>query len=42
MANTKHFRTIARYLEQREWIAEADADYGLFVMTSSGIAEAVG
>ena len=38
MANTKHFRTIARYLEEQGWIAEAD--YGVFVVTTSGIAEA--
>ena len=40
MADTEHFRTIAKYLEQRGWIAEADADYGVFVVTTSGIAEA--
>ena len=40
MANTKHFRTIARYLEEQGWIAEVDADYGVFVVTTSGIAEA--
>ena len=42
MANTKHFRTIARYLEEQGWIAEVDADYGVFVVTASGIAEVVG
>ena len=42
MVDTEHFRTIARYLEERGWIAEADADYGVFVVTASGIAEAVG
>jgi RIO-like serine/threonine protein kinase len=40
MADTEHFRTIAKYLEERGWIAEADADYGVFVVTTSGIAEA--
>jgi hypothetical protein len=40
MADTEHFRTIARYLEERGWIAEADADYGVFVVTASGIAKA--
>ena len=42
MADTEHFRTIAKYLEERGWIAEADADYGVFVVTTSGIAEATG
>jgi hypothetical protein len=43
-ANTvdaEHFRTIARYLEKQGWIAEADAEYGVFVVTVSGIAEAI-
>ena len=39
MVDAEHFRTIAKYLEQRGWIAEADADYGVFVVTASGIAE---
>ena len=39
MADTEHFKMIAKYLEQRGWIAEADADYGVFVVTASGIAE---
>jgi hypothetical protein len=42
MADTEHFRTIAKYLEERGWVAEADADYGIFVVTASGIAEATG
>jgi len=42
MVDTEHFRTIARYLEERGWIAEADAEYGVFVVTASGIAEAIG
>ena len=42
MADTEHFRTIAKYLEQRGWIAEADVDYGIFVVTASGIDEATG
>ena len=41
MADTEHFRTIAKYLEERGWIAEADADYGVFVVTASGIEEAM-
>ena len=39
--DAEHFRTIAEYLEQREWVAEADADYGVFVVTAFGIAEAI-
>jgi hypothetical protein len=42
MVDTQHFRTIARYLEEQGWIAEADADYGVFVVSASGIAEAIG
>jgi hypothetical protein len=42
MVDTEHFRTIAKYLEERGWIAEADADYGVFIVTASGIAEAIG
>jgi hypothetical protein len=40
MADTEHLKVIAEYLEQRGWIAEADADYGLFVLSASGIEEA--
>jgi hypothetical protein len=39
MTDTEHFRTMAKYLEERGWIAEADTDYGVFVVTTSGIAE---
>ena len=39
MLDSEHFRTIAKYLEEREWIAQADADYGVFVVSTSGIAE---
>ena len=42
MLDTEHFRTIAKYLEERGWIAQADADYGVFIVTASGIAEAIG
>ena len=41
MADTEHFRTMAKYLEERGWIAQADADYGVFVVTASGIEEAM-
>ena len=30
-------RPIAEYLKQRGWISEGDADYGVFVVTASGI-----
>ena len=40
MADAELFRTIARYLEEQGWIA--DADYGVLVLTASGIAEAIG
>ena len=42
MVDAEHFRTIARYLEERGWIADADADYSVFVVTVSGIAEVIG
>ena len=42
MVDAKHFRTIARYLQEQGWIADADAEYGLFVVTASGVAEAIG
>jgi hypothetical protein len=41
MADTEHFRTMTEYLEERGWIAQADADYGVFVVTASGIEEAM-
>jgi hypothetical protein len=41
MADIEHFRTIAKYLEERGWIAEADADYGIFMVTPEGIDEAM-
>ena len=40
MVDAEHFRTIARYLEEQGWVA--DAEYGVFVVTASGIAEAIG
>ena len=42
MVDAEHFRTIARYLEEQGWIADADADYGVFVVRASGIVEAIG
>ena len=29
MLDTEHLGTTAKYLEERGWIAEADADYGV-------------
>jgi hypothetical protein len=40
MADTEHFRMMAKYLEEQGCIAEADTDYGVFVVTVSGIEEA--
>ena len=42
MVDAEHFRTIARYLEEQGWITDADADYGVFVVSASGIAKAIG
>ena len=41
MVDVEHFRMIARYLEEQGWIADADAEYGVFVVSASGIAEAI-
>jgi hypothetical protein len=35
------FLAIAEYLEGRGWIAEADADYEVFVLTPEGLDEAM-
>ena len=35
------FCAIAEYLDSRGWIAEADADYGVFDLTPEGIDAAV-
>ena len=42
MVSLEDFIAIAEYLEVRGWIAEADVDYGVFVVTGSGIDEAMG
>jgi hypothetical protein len=42
IVDAEHFRTIARYLEEQGWIADADAEYGVFMVPASGIAEAIG
>ena len=41
IVDMEHFRTILRYLEEKGWIADADAEYGVFVVSASGIAEAI-
>lgn len=40
MVDLEGFRAIAEYLETKGWIAEADSDYGIFVVTRAGIDEA--
>ena len=40
ISDVAEFLTIVQYLDQRGWIAEADADYGAFVLTPEGIDEA--
>jgi hypothetical protein len=40
MVSSEDFIAIAEYLEERGWIAEADSDYGVFVVTALGIDEA--
>jgi hypothetical protein len=42
MVDAEHFRTIARYLQEQGWIADADAEYGVFMVSAAGIAEAIG
>ncbi len=41
LSDPEEFRTIAEYLEGKGWIAEADPDYGIFVLTPEGIDEAM-
>ncbi len=40
VSDPEEFRAIAEYLEGRGWIAEADDDYGVFVVTPAGVDEA--
>jgi RIO-like serine/threonine protein kinase len=37
ITDPEEFRAIAEYLEEFGWIAEADPDYGVFVLTPEGI-----
>ena len=40
ISDVKEFLAIAEHLERGAWIAEPDADYTIFVVTSEGIDEA--
>ncbi len=40
IADLEEFRAIAVYLAGKGWIAEGNGDYGVFVVTAAGIAEA--
>ncbi len=37
ITDPEEFRTVAQYLEECGWIAQADPDYGVFVLTPEGI-----
>jgi hypothetical protein len=37
ISDSEEFRAIAEHLEERGWIAEADPDYRVFVITDAGI-----
>ena len=41
IADAEEFRAIAEHLQAQGWIAQADDDYGIFVLTADGIDEAV-
>jgi hypothetical protein len=41
ISDRAQFLIIAQHLDRKGWIAEADADYGVFVLTSEGIDEAM-
>jgi predicted transcriptional regulator len=40
LSDLEEFRSIAEYLERKGWIAEADPEYGIFILTPEGIDEA--
>jgi hypothetical protein len=40
ISDVEEFRVIAGYLEDKGWIAEADDDYGVFLVTLAGLREA--
>ena len=39
VSEVAEFVAVAEHLERRGWIGEADADYGIFVLTPEGIEE---
>jgi hypothetical protein len=41
IADTEEFRAVAEHLQAQRWIAEADDDYGISVLTIEGIDEAM-
>lgn len=41
ITDLREFWAMAEYLEGRGWIAECDADYGIFVLTLEGLDEAM-
>lgn len=41
VSDLEEFWAIARYLDDKGWIAEADDDYGIFVVTPAGVEEAM-
>ena len=41
ISDRAQFLIIAQHLDRKGWIADADADYGVFVLTSEGIDEAM-
>ena len=41
ISDLEEFWAIAGYLDSRGWIAEADDDYGIFVITPAGVGEAM-
>ena len=40
ISEVAEFMAIAEHLQRRGWIDEAEADYGIFVLTLEGIVEA--
>ena len=40
IAEQSKFSSIARYLENKGWIAQSSADYGVFTITAEGIRQA--
>jgi RIO-like serine/threonine protein kinase len=41
ISDPEEYQTIAEYLENEGWIAEADPDYTIFVLTHEGIDKAM-